>query len=900
MSELLHLCATTRLAQTLRARAPAGQAAWLTPPALTVGQWLGSLADEALLCGIADLPAGLDPFAEKLLWEKVIGASLTAAAPLFDIQGMAASAVEAHALSRLWDIRPRVDQLSEEGRLFAAWQTAFEKRCREGGWIDPAGLHLRLIGLIGEGHFSLPRTIVFAGFDRFSPLEEKLMAALAGRGVACQKSPDFPVDRSSPVGPASASVDVLACPDCAAECAAVAAWARAQLELDPSCRLGVVAPDLAGVRDRLEFLLDDALHPAMIRPDLAEAPRAFNFSLGRALADLPLVRMALDLLALGGGRAKLEQSRFSALLLGDGWAGSSSEADGRARFDAALRRDLPYFTSLPAVLRLAGRLAEKEAPLCPQTIAALAAFAEVMDRAPKTQRPAGWAMTFRKALQAVGWPGERALSSHEFQARRAFGEVLDSFGRFDALLGPLAFGETVLRLGQLCRQRLFQPETRGRPAIQVLGVLESAGLEFDALWVMGMNDDLWPPSPRPNPLLPAELQRAAGAAHASAEVELDFARRVHARLLRSAPQIRFSWAQADGNRILRPSPLIAGLPVSEAMPTAPPSLAVALASSAGEACGLIDDTMAPAVGEGEKVPGGSWLLRAQAICPAWAYYQYRLGGEAMDEAVEGLDPAARGTLVHEALEAFWTTVRSSQALTGLGDEVRAQRIAEAVARALDHFELERRITLPARFRVLEAERLGKLLAVWLDVEAKRGGEFEVIACEAPAEVEIEGIRVKMIVDRIDQLADGRQVIIDYKTGATIDTKNWAGQRITEPQLPIYAALVNDEVAAVVFAKVLLDKPAFAGVADEKDILPGVQGVGDDKQKIFDPAEFPDWVAVITHWRERLHAVAREVKEGRAGVVFADEKALQYCEVLPLLRLPERRRLLAAALAERKG
>jgi hypothetical protein len=117
-------------------------------------------------------------------------------------------------------------------------------------------------------------------------------------------------------------------------------------------------------------------------------------------------------------------------------------------------------------------------------------------------------------------------------------------------------------------------------------------------------------------------------------------------------------------------------------------------------------------------------------------------------------------------------------------------------------------------------------------------DFEVIACEQVAEVEIEEIRVKMIVDRIDQLADGRQVIIDYKTGAAVDIKNWADARITEPQLPIYAALVSDDVAAVVFAKVLLDKPGFAGVADEKDILPGVQGVGDEKQKIFDPAEFP--------------------------------------------------------------
>ena len=33
---------------------------------------------------------------------------------------------------------------------------------------------------------------------------------------------------------------------------------------------------------------------------------------------------------------------------------------------------------------------------------------------------------------------------------------------------------------------------------------------------------------------------------------------------------------------------------------------------------------------------------------------------------------------------------------------------------------------------------------------------------------------------------------------------------------------------------------------------------------------------------------------------ASKKLLQYCEVLPLLRLPERRRLLAAALAEKCG
>ena len=886
MSDCLFLCATTRLALTLRGELPGGQRAWRTRQALTLGQWLAALADEALLSGIADLPVALDAFSERLLWEKVIAAALTEAAPLFDIQGMAASAAEAQALSRIWKITPSGSGLSDEAKLFIGWQADFDKRCRSKRWIDPAGLHRQVIELIVAGYFALPESVAFVGFDRYTPLEHDLMAALTGRGVSVENQAKFPVDRGHQ--------EVVACADSDAECAAVVAWVQARLGAHPACRLGIVAPDLAGVRDRLEFLLDDALHPALIRPDAAEVPRCFNFSLGRALADLPLIRVALDLLALGSGRAKVEQSRLSALLLAGGWSAADGEADGRARLDAALRRDLPYFTTLPALIRLARRLAESEAPLCPQTVDAFDALAETAAAASRKLPPGQWASVFRNCLKAVGWPGDRPLSSHEFQARRAFGEVLDGFGRLDGLLGPLAFAEAVRRLAQLCRQRLFQPETRGRPAIQVLGVLESAGLEFDALWVMGMNDDLWPPPPRPNPLLPAEMLRAAGAAHASAEVELDFAQCVHARLAQSAPAVTFSFAQADGNRVLRPSPLIAGIPLAGNASGEVLTLARSLAGASALAIERIDDAMAPPVAEGEKVSGGSWVLRAQAICPAWAYYQYRLGGEAMDEPVEGLDPAARGTLVHEALEAFWTAVRSSDGLAAMGELSRQQAIVESVVKALQSFELDRRITLPARFRELEAARLAKLIEVWLQVEARRGQSFAVIACEAPAEVEIEGIKVKMIVDRIDQLADGRLIIIDYKTGASIDTKNWAEQRITEPQLPIYAALVNEDVAAVVFAKVLLDKPGFAGVADEKDILPGVQGIGDDKQKAFDPAEFPDWIAVITHWRERLHAVAKEVKQGQAGVVFANAKDLQYCEVLPLLRLAERQRLLTEA------
>ncbi len=885
MGQPLILCATARLAQTLRSEVPAGAEVWQTPLALTLNQWLAELADEALLCGHASLPQAIDPFAERLLWEQVIaGAMAGGESPLFDIQGMAASAVEAHALMREWGLQLSVSQISDETRLFLNWQSEFLKRCRASGWTDLLGLQLEVVALIECGQLPIPAEIQFAGFDRDSPFESRLKKALERRGTIVSL-------RQDGLTTAAGCVRLHAYPDLQSESQAVAAWVAEQLAAAPGLRLGIVVPDLAGARDRLSFALEDRLHPALIRPAAVEAARVFNLSLGRPLADQAIVQAALELLALAAG-GKFEQSRVGTLLNSPCWSAGVSEADGRARLDATMRAELPFFIRIPALLRLAERLAESGIVLCRQTLAHLSALQAAAEAGSKRRQPATeWAALFGDWLKLAGWPGERVLSSDEFQARRAFLETLDSLAALDAVLGPVSQQEAWRRLSQLCRQRVFQPETRGTPAIQVLGALESAGLSFDALWVMGVSDDVWPPAPRPNPLLPAELLRSQQVAHASAEVELDFANRVQRRLLHAAPRVIFSHSGSDGTRLLRVSPLLAGLLPEESAAQPAAGLAWQMASEAGAAIESLRDALAPAVADGEKVAGGTWLLRAQAICPAWAYFEFRLGAKAIEQAVEGLDPRDRGTLVHGALEAFWRMAVDSATLHAYTDSVLPEAIGEAVAQALSDFEQARHQILPVRFRQLEAGRLERLLAIWLAVEKKRGVEFSVVACEQEAVVEIDKIRVRMFVDRIDQLADGSRVIIDYKTGTTIDVKNWASERITEPQLPIYASIAASEpVAAVVFAKVLADKPVFSGIAEAGDLLPGVRALGDVREKCFDPGLFPDWPSVISHWHDRLHAVAREVREGVAGVMVADEKPLAYCPVLPLLRLAERERL----------
>ena len=63
--------------------------------------------------------------------------------------------------------------------------------------------------------------------------------------------------------------------------------------------------------------------------------------------------------------------------------------------------------------------------------------------------------------------------------------------------------------GAFAPTRSSSPRSPDAP-IQVLGVLESAGLEFDALWVSGLTDDVWPMHARPNPFIPPALQRRRG------------------------------------------------------------------------------------------------------------------------------------------------------------------------------------------------------------------------------------------------------------------------------------------------------------------------------------------------------------------------------------------------------
>ncbi|HSI96261.1 MAG: PD-(D/E)XK nuclease family protein [Methylophilaceae bacterium] len=881
------LCSTARLARSLRLeqgrlRRVQGLTQWHPPTILTLSQWLDDLVDRAMLTG--ELPPDylprqrLDSMAERLLWERAIahGTQGEAAQALFDMAGLAQSAAEAHRLLVEWNVHLPAGGQTEETRQFLSWRETFQTLCRQHQALESVRYLDRQIDCLQRGAGHLPSTIHLAGFDRFSPQERRLLDVLSARGVEVRRWPlglDQPADAVQ-----------IACDDADAECRAAVAWAARRLAQDPQSRLAIVAPELGVLRTRLVALLDDSLHPAAIHPARAEMPRNYDFSLGDPLAAHPMIACALALLRMSVRRYRIPQQEAGELLRDIYWSAGVSEADARARLEARMRSKLGLSLHLEQLLRLA-RKAQLDGLGVARLVEHLEALVAAVAAWPRRQSARAWAGTFNSLLKAAGWPGERSLSSHEFQARQAWEAALGDFGKLDALLGPLDAGAAMHRFSRLVQERIFQPEAEGEPRLLVMGMLEAAAAPLDAMWVLGMNDHQWPPPPRPNPLLPADAQRLADAPNACSKVQAEFAQAIHVRLMHGAAEIVFSWAHRDGERELRPSPLLATIPPQTESPEMTATLAERLAQPGDMQ--WLDDHLAPPVGEGEIQRGGTGLLKAQAICPAWAYYQYRLGARALDEPVEGLDALARGNLLHMVLQAFWQG-QSSETLHALGDAALTSAIAAAVEEGARQFFQQLDEPLPPQFAALEKLRLQRILAAWLELEKTRE-PFRVLECERRIEQDIDGLQVTLVLDRVDELPDGRLVVLDYKTGASISHKSWAEDRIVEPQLPIYAALAlrEGEVAAVCFAKVRADEQKFIGIAEAGDMLPGVGGL-DGARKLFPEDRFPDWAALIRHWQASIAAIAAEIKAGEAAVKFRNEEDLRDCDVKPLLRLPERK------------
>jgi probable DNA repair protein len=481
--------------------------------------------------------------------------------------------------------------------------------------------------------------------------------------------------------------------------------------------------------------------------------------------------------------------------------------------------------------------------------------------------PRAWVQMWRDGLAAAGWPGCRTLSSVEWQARNAWDEMLAEFAALGFVTPRMSHGEAGGALGALARDRIFQPESP--PArVQILGLLEAAGLPLDGLWVAGLAGDAWPPAPRPNPLLPLPWQRERNVPRSSAARELAYAKALTDQWARGAPEVVFSCAAIVDDHPRTMSSLVAAAQMrSPGAPQASPARAQYLGAPPQES---VADDSAPPYADGAAAGGGAGMIARQADCPFQAMAHYRLRTECWPEPLDGLSAAERGNLVHAALAAFWREVVDHSTLVAMAPDVFSRRLDAAVAAAAaTAIPAVRWSRLPAAVAAGEGARIANVIRNWIDEVDRVRPAFAVVATEAERPLALGGLAWRLRVDRIDRLADGGTAIIDYKTGAVATQAQWFDERAREPQLGLYwlaqmAWEPERSVRAVVYARVRPGEIEALGLAADAAAWPGVAEPSAIKR-----AGLADWPAVEGRWRETLEALATAIRVGHSAVAPRD-------------------------------
>ncbi len=861
-----------------------GLVAWESPNILSLDTWLRELYDSLFVAGtVSRFPLNADM--ELLLWEQVIDGALAND----EDAGLITGAATARTVAGAWRIaneygwqRNTLPATLDHER-YRSWAQQFEQQCERLGVRSAVTVTAVIVEHLTDASITLPDSVTLAGFVAINPSQRGLLDALVTQGVVVDESPDFSHDLQ-PV------CEKMGFRDERDELYCVAGEVRRALEQsadatgndvaaqtgsqqdssDPlddvapnvtpnvtsSVTIGVVIPDLSSRRTDVLRAFDAVFFPGASPADITAIGRPYDLSLGEPLRQVPPVDAALRLLQFAflglddsGDISQLLSSRYL--------ADAETERESRSAFDIKRRAKAIRSLSIATLLnmeRVPGGLAR--------------ITRQLQNRTPvKPALPSEWFRRIVNVLDAAGWPGEATPDSIDYQAISMFRDLLEGMGQLDVMLGEYSASSALRLVSDMAQSRVFQQEVGSTP-IQLLGSLESQGLNFDRLWVMGMDIDSWPGNSRANPFLPLSWQREQNVPGASVQIDVAHARVLTQWWQRSAGHVVFTWPSVKKTIEVDASPLIDHIAVGDIPSVAGYNLTTVAERIHDEiSLETCDDHRGPGVVAGDAVNGGARLFEDQASCPFRSFLTHRLRARAVEEPVMGIDARERGNAFHLAMQFFWEQIKTHDALVALDVDTLKTRVNECVDLAMKAVEHE-----SAALQAMEADRNRALMLEWITRHEWLRAPFEVVATEREQTVSLDEISVRLKVDRVDQLESGGQLIVDYKTGKHNSTKSWNEPRITSAQLPLYAAL-NKEVTGVCFAQVARNRQGFIGLADDGELLPGVRV----------PPEEQTWEDQVQRWTDRLSVLATEIKHGVASVTPVPG-ACTYCDLKPVCRI----------------
>lgn len=812
--------------------------------------WLVQLAD-TLVFYHADMPIVLNETAQQWYWQKAILRE-DAGEEVLNPSAAAASLSQAHRLQAEWQVDVHDDEINPEYEAFTAWRALYQQEIATLSAWDTPRLANEILFAINNKQLRAPSYLVLLGFYSLSAYQKILLDALVAQGTQVYT---LTLHRE-----VANSVQVFQAKDNWQELRAALHWAKQCIQDYPKHKLALVIPSLQEDAAYIRRVLSKTFAGTVL-------DKRWHMAVGRPLAEWGLVRsvMAWFSLLAGFQKGKVALAKIGEALLNAEFAFDIYQADQLAVLDSCLREEANIALSH-------AQFVERLKDVHPDVAQIFDVKLMVWNQ---TYRCADWAQVYRDTLSAFGFPGVMSLSSVNYQLCRAFEQAITNFALLDEMLPALNASDALQLFQQQLMQTSFQAQRAKDIVLDIVGLYETEGGQWDSVWVLGLTDKVLPQAPSPNPYLPVRSQRRCGVMHATPESEMQWANQLFNAILHSAQRVILSWPHQVDDEVLRHSSLLK--PYLAQVQTLPEIVDRLTDSLVLEV--IKDNKGLPKQGQ---VKGGYGTLERQSKNPLWAYATLRLNLKQLPAYPDTeLNSFLVGNLLHTVMEKCYTDVKYADLHND--DWVNA-RMDYALAYA------EENVLSTISSKVLKAlclQRAKEIALEFIAHDRDKRLPFDVVEVERSYDFSIWGLDFRFKVDRIDRIEqDGLPyyVFIDYKTGSLSRESEYkerwfTRERLLDLQLPLYASVLKrapiEQVAGIAFANLSRKTQGYVGVW---------QTVVTSDYKEAKLLSESEWLSINQIWQQKLEGLFQEIAEGEASNRALSHDDLKYCDVIPFLRL----------------
>jgi len=608
------------------------------------------------------------------------------------------------------------------------------------------------------------------------------------------------------------------------ECMQVVEWCRNQIEQNK--KILIVTPQLDQIIDRLTSLLDKTFHPESFTPSLSQEKRIYQFSLNTPLFHLSMIYLNIKLIEFGA-RGFFNIKDLKNILCHNGWS-NDQELFLRYRLIHQLERKRRGNVSIHELIEIL-ETTEGLVHLTPSLMKHLDQIQVSHHEWREKRAPSAWIKTFDAYLKNIQSSLLNPRDGYEEGVYEAWKKITETVSSLDRLTDEISIQDMLETLQYYLKKTTHQHQHEGIFKIDILGFHEITYETYDATWIMNLNEHNWPT------------------------------------------------AKKMGEEDIFPSPIL--YPFISSKPHEDINFNYKKDTFNHNVIEYIEDNTSIKIDVAQTAKSGIKLLEAQSICPAWAFYEFRLGAKRLeDEDEENLTTRLRGNLFHKTLEQFWMEYKSSFLVSALSKDELSKKIQDIAHKNISAEKKKYPRILPEFFNIEEI-RLINYLENWIQFELKRG-DFEVKETEKNIPIHLGCLNFNIKIDRIDEVNQNK-IVIDYKSGATKTLNEWFLNAYGELQMPFYALFASDKpIDAIAIGVINSSKPQWVGIGRDMELLKGIKDASCS-------AQYQSWDDLLAFWRYRINDAAKSYELGDAAVRFAREKDMTYCHVKPILRLPER-------------